>query len=122
MQSLAPEVRAAIANQKQQVVGVVYNAVDDHLSGPDRSTSVGRWRICACFCLLREAREARRVVIITADHGHLLEDGTTQIPGGESDRWRLGSTARIAAGDCDQRWSRSHQRWFQYGGLLVGRK
>jgi len=41
--------------------------------------------------LLREAREARRVVVITADHGHLLEDGTTRIPGGESDRWRLGS-------------------------------
>ena len=33
------------------------------------------------------------VVVVTADHGHLLEDGTTQVPGGESDRWRLGRTA-----------------------------
>lgn len=36
---------------------------------------------------------ARRVLIITADHWPLLEDGTTQVPGGESDRWRPGSSA-----------------------------
>lgn len=92
--NLSPEVRAAIANQKQQIVGVVYNAVDDHLSGPDQLNQ--RWALedlRLLLPLLREAREARRVVIITADHGHLLEDGTAQIPGGESDRWRLGQTA-----------------------------
>lgn len=92
--NLAHEVRSAIANPKQQVVGVVYNAVDDHLSGPDQLNQ--RWALedlRLLLPLLREAREARRVVIITADHGHLLEDGTTQIPGGESDRWRLGRTA-----------------------------
>ena len=41
--------------------------------------------------LLREARDARRVVIVTADHGHLLEDGTRQCAGGERDRCRDGS-------------------------------
>jgi hypothetical protein len=92
--SLAQEVRAAIANHRQQVLGVVYNAVDDHLSGPDQLNQ--RWALedlRLLLPLLREAREARRVVVITADHGHLLEDGTTQVPGGESDRWRLGRTA-----------------------------
>lgn len=92
--NLAPEVRAAISNQRQQVVGVVYNAVDDHLRGPDQLNQ--RWALedlRLLLPLLREAREARRIVIITADHGHLLEDGTTQIPGGQSDRWRLGQTA-----------------------------
>jgi hypothetical protein len=92
--NLAPQVRAAIANPRQQVVGVVYNAVDDHLSGPDQLNQ--RWALedlRLLLPLLREAREARRVVIITADHGHLLEDGSTQIPGGESDRWRMGRTA-----------------------------
>ncbi|PRD67302.1 BREX-2 system phosphatase PglZ [Malikia spinosa] len=92
--NLAPEVRAAIANQRQQVVGVVYNAVDDHLSGPDQLNQ--RWALedlRLLLPLLREAREARRVLVITADHGHLLEDGTTRVTGGESDRWRLGRTA-----------------------------
>jgi hypothetical protein len=75
-------------------VGVVYNAVDDHLSGPDQLHQ--RWALedlRLLLPLLREAREARRVVVITADHGHLLEDGTTQLPGGESDRWRPGKNA-----------------------------
>ena len=40
--------------------------------------------------LLGEARRARRVVIITADHGHVIDDGTVQ-RGQGGDRWRLPS-------------------------------
>jgi hypothetical protein len=38
--------------------------------------------------LLREARDAGRIVVLTGDHGHVVESGTTQrsAPGG--DRWR----------------------------------
>jgi hypothetical protein len=98
--NLAQEVRASITNPHQKIVGVVYNAVDDHLSGPDQLHQ--RWTLedlKLLMPLLREAREARRVVVITADHGHLLEDGTTQISVGSapdkiSDRWRPGSDAR----------------------------
>ncbi len=98
--NLAQEVRSAISNPQQKVVGVVYNAVDDHLSGPDQLHQ--RWSLedlRLLMPLLREAREARRVVVITADHGHLLEDGTTQVNAGPapeklSDRWRPGSDAR----------------------------
>jgi hypothetical protein len=92
--NLAPEVRSALANSHQRVVGVVYNAVDDHLSGPDQLHQ--RWTLedlRLLLPLLWEAREARRVVVITADHGHLLEDGTTQVGSSESDRWRLGRDA-----------------------------
>ena len=92
--NLAPEVRAAVASPHQHVVGVVYNAVDDHLSGPDQLHQ--RWALedlRLLLPLLREAREARRVVVITADHGHLLEDGTAQVAGGEGDRWRPGRNA-----------------------------
>jgi hypothetical protein len=96
--SLAPEVRQAIGNAQQQVVGVVYNAVDDHLSGPDQLHQ--RWALEDLRLvpeLLREAREARRLVVITADHGHLLEDGTTQLAGGaDRDRWRPGRDAAAA--------------------------
>ena len=90
--NLSNEVRTAIANRQQRVVGLVYNAVDDHLSGPDQLHQ--RWNLedlRLLLPILREAREARRVIVITADHGHLLEDGTTQTTGGESDRWRAGN-------------------------------
>ena len=90
--SLSSQVRAAIADGRQKVVGVVYNAVDDHLAGPDQLHQA--WRLEGLrllMPLLREARDARRVVIVTADHGHLLEDGTRQCAGGERDRCRDGS-------------------------------
>jgi hypothetical protein len=93
--NLAPEVRAAIADPHQRVIGVVYNAIDDHLSGPDQLHQ--RWTLedlRLVLPLLREAREARRAVVITADHGHLLEDGTAQLAGGGSDRWRPGADSR----------------------------
>ena len=104
--NLSPDIRAAMANPQQQVVGVVYNAVDDHLSGPDQLHQ--RWALedlRLLLPLLREAREARRVVVITADHGHLLEDGSAQVAGAApsdtlldkpSDRYRVGKTARSA--------------------------
>ena len=91
--NLSSEVRAAISNVKQKVVGLVYNAVDDHLSGSDQLLQ--RWSLDDLRLLLpilREAKDARRIMIVTADHGHLLEDGTNQISGGESDRWRTGNT------------------------------
>jgi hypothetical protein len=99
--NLSQEVRATIANPQQRVVGVVYNAVDDHLSGPDQLHQ--RWALedlRVMLSLLREARDARRVIVITADHGHLLEDGTTQVTGASapdkiSDRWRPGRDARV---------------------------
>jgi hypothetical protein len=93
--NLSEEVRTAIADTQQQVVGLVYNAVDDHLSGPDQLHQ--RWALedlRLMLPLLAAARQARRVVVVTADHGHLLEDGTTQIPGGTSDRWRPGAAAQ----------------------------
>ena len=92
--NLSSEVRAAIANPHQRIVGLVYNAVDDHLSGPDQLNQ--RWTLedlRLILPILNEAKAARRVVIVTADHGHLLEDGTTHINGGESDRWRTGNDA-----------------------------
>ena len=91
--NLSSVVHGAICNSKQRIVGVVYNAVDDHLSGPDQLNQ--RWTLedlRLILPILRAAKEARRVVIVTADHGHLLEDGTTQIDGGAgSDRWKAGA-------------------------------
>jgi len=93
--NLSNEVRSAIANPHQRIVGLVYNAVDDHLSGPDQLNQ--RWTLedlRLILPILREAKEARRVIVVTADHGHLLEDGTQQNAGGaESDRWKVSASA-----------------------------
>ena len=91
-EGLSSTVRDAIASTQQQVVAVVYNAVDDHLSGSNQIQV--RWTVDDLRLLgplLSEARRARRVVIVTADHGHVIDDGTVQRGQGEGDRWRLPS-------------------------------
>ncbi|HRF06134.1 BREX-2 system phosphatase PglZ [Accumulibacter sp.] len=91
-EGLSSTVRDAIASTQQQVVAVVYNAVDDHLSGSNQIQV--RWTIDDLRLLgplLSEARRARRVLIVTADHGHVIDDGTVQRGQGEGDRWRLPS-------------------------------
>lgn len=93
--NLSLTVRAALAATGPRVIGVVYNAVDDHLSGPDQLHQ--RWSLDdlrLLLPLLHEAREARRVIVVTADHGHLLEDATRALTGGTSDRWRPGRDAQ----------------------------
>ena len=94
--TLSDDLRTALADSNQRVVGVVFNAVDDHLSGPAQLNQ--RWSLDdlrLMLSLLAEARQARRVVVVTADHGHVLEDQTQAIPGGEADRW---TSARREAG------------------------
>lgn len=75
---LAGPVRTAIGNKKGRVVGMVLNAVDDHLSGSDQIAP--RWDL-DFLKLLREvlqlAAEAGRTIILTSDHGHVLEHETT---------------------------------------------
>jgi hypothetical protein len=89
-EGLSSTVRDAIASTQQQVVAVVYNAVDDHLSGSNQIHV--RWTIDDLRLLgplLSEARRARRVLVITADHGHVIDDGSVQRGKGDGDRWRL---------------------------------
>ena len=90
--SLSEEVRKKILSKSHKVVGVVINAVDDHLLKGDQTDSI--WKaecIRALPALLYEAGNAGRVVAIMSDHGHVLENGTTAIPDGEGERWRLSS-------------------------------
>jgi hypothetical protein len=91
---LSDAVRAALRARDQRVVGVVYNAVDDHLSGSDQlhqTWSVTDLRLLGP--LLHEARLAGRAVVITADHGHVLDGGTTLRSHEDGDRWRRGAGA-----------------------------
>ncbi|HJT78294.1 MAG TPA: BREX-2 system phosphatase PglZ [Gemmataceae bacterium] len=77
--SLAANVREAIASPQKRVVGVVVNAVDDHLlKGEQLDLRWTRDEIKVLPSLLYEARSARRVVVLLSDHGHLLEHQTSQ--------------------------------------------
>ena len=88
---LGTEVREAVADPQQRIVGVVHNAVDAQLSGSDQLeltwTAEGLRQVAA---LLYAARDAGRIVIVTGDHGHVLDEGTVQLDGGSGDRWRSG--------------------------------
>lgn len=75
---LAASVKQAIGNRKCRVVAMVLNAVDDHLSGSDQIAS--RWDLDVVRPLrevLQLAAEAGRSLILTSDHGHVLEHRTT---------------------------------------------
>jgi len=86
---ISETVREALQNAHQKVVGVVLNAVDDHLAKSEQlrfSWSIGQFQYLDA--LLYEARLARRAIVLTSDHGHVLEDGARQLRRGTEERWR----------------------------------
>src|SRR5262249_1862455 len=90
---LSDEVRTAVGDPQQCIVGIVHNAVDAQLSGSDQLdltwTAEGLRQVAA---ILQAARGAGRGVVGTGDHGHVLDEGTIQVGGGSGDRWRSGDT------------------------------
>lgn len=71
---LAPDVRSVISSQEHRIVAAVINAIDDQLSS-NAQLSV-EWRVTAIRVLhqvLEAARESERIVILTSDHGHVLD-------------------------------------------------
>ena len=71
---LAKEVRNAIQSSHRKIVGVVVNAVDDHLLKGDQIDV--RWtrdNIKVLPALLHEAQQARRLVVLVSDHQNILE-------------------------------------------------
>ena len=90
--SLAQGLRKTIASKAHPIVGVVINAVDDHLLKGDQTDP--KWRadyIRALPSLLHEAKLADRIVVLISDHGHMIENGTNLQASGEGERWRAAS-------------------------------
>ena len=87
--NLAAEVRDEIASEKRQVVGVVVNAIDDHLAkGSQIEVPWILRHIPVLDQLLSVARESGRTVVLTSDHGHIIERDTTYKGADSGERYR----------------------------------
>ncbi len=92
---LGAELRDEIAGPRQ-VVGVVVNAIDDHLARSEQlSTSWSVRDIKPLAPLLDAARDAGRIVILASDHGHVIEHSSKLHSSGGSggERWRVADAA-----------------------------
>ncbi|MBG0825175.1 BREX-2 system phosphatase PglZ [Planomonospora sp. ID91781] len=87
--ALDPGVKAAVEGPAK-VVGVVLNAVDDSLDKTGPAIAWTADRVTHLEALLEAARISGRLLVLTSDHGHVVErdselrSGT----GSESGRWR----------------------------------
>lgn len=75
--ALPPAVTTAIADPDRRIVGVVLNTIDDALATAEVDSL--RWpvgQIANLPALLDVARDNGRVVILTSDHGHVVERGS----------------------------------------------
>ncbi len=87
---LAGDVREEIASPNRRIIGVVINAIDDQLlKGEQLDTRWSRDTIPVLPALLHEAKQSRRIVVITSDHGHVLDCGSVARPGEGGERWRV---------------------------------
>ena len=79
-------VRQEISTDGPRVVGVVINAIDDHLAKGDQIATVWtRETIHSLPVLLHEARQAGRAVVLLSDHGHVLDCGAKKKTDEESE-------------------------------------
>ena len=99
---LADDVAAAITDTTVPVVGVVINAIDDATHKNDTSTRP--WTMSELEplrALLNAASIAGRAVVVTSDHGHIVERSTTMLSAavGADSRWRPSSTGPVRDGE-----------------------
>lgn len=90
---LSPEVADAIADATNRVVAVVINAIDDALAKSDQVRI--DWNIDTIPLLaevLDQASRSGRAVVLTSDHGHVLERDSTLVPGDSGERYRTATT------------------------------
>ena len=88
--ALHPQVKAAVEGTAR-VVGVVLNAVDDSLDKMDPGgTTWTLEQVQHLRALTEAARLAGRTLILTSDHGHVVERGGTALPAAKTGgaRWR----------------------------------
>jgi hypothetical protein len=86
---LSADVRKEIASDKRKIVGVVVNAVDDHLAkGSQVAVPWTLRHLPVLDHLLYAARDHGRTIIITSDHGHVIERQTKYRKAEPGERYR----------------------------------
>ena len=89
---LSDQAAELIADAEQGVVGVVINAIDDALAKSDQvRIDWSMETIPLLGAILTLARQAGRAVLITSDHGHVIERGAEFRRLSETERWRPAS-------------------------------
>jgi hypothetical protein len=91
---LPEPVVAALGSDGPRVVAAVVNSIDDELNKGTFSTEYRIEQMGPLHALLRQARDAGRLIIVTADHGHVLGIGVdgrgdAALSGEGGERWRL---------------------------------
>ncbi|MEU4481696.1 BREX-2 system phosphatase PglZ [Micromonospora sp. NPDC023966] len=98
---LADGVAVAIADPAVPVVGVVINAIDDATHKNERTRPWTMAELDPLRALLNAASIAGRAVVLTSDHGHVVERETEMLPaaaGGDA-RWRPASSGPAKDGE-----------------------
>jgi hypothetical protein len=86
---LSKELRDEIGSPRRRVLAAVVNVVDDLLTKGDQISLP--WKLEHMHVLgqlLDAAQAAGRLVILTSDHGHVIEHQSELRAGGDSDRYR----------------------------------
>jgi hypothetical protein len=89
-----------ISDPRIRVVGVVLNNIDERLKDVAQPPSGwGLDELSPLRELLHAARSAGRAVVLTSDHGHILERSSEARPGGGGERWRQTDTGPAGDGE-----------------------
>ena len=89
-----------ILESGNRVVGLVLNNIDERLK--DVSTPPGGWsldELAPMREVLDAARRSGRAIVLTGDHGHVLERGSERRNGGGGTRWRRSDTGSLGEGE-----------------------
>lgn len=92
--SLHTDVRSVIAGTEHRILGVVINAIDDQLSSSAQVAVDWSFETIALLRQVMEAaRESGRIIIITSDHGHVLEHDSVYQSAveGNGERYQIGT-------------------------------
>ena len=100
LDTIAHEELATISDPLIQVVGIVLNNIDERLKDVTQPPSGwGLDELAPLREILQAARSAGRAVVLTSDHGHILERKSELRAGGGGERWRGTDTGPVGDGE-----------------------